>query len=807
MKMATTTVPVPELPVQVLRPEALNSIDQFWRASCYIAAAMIYLQDNALLHEPLQPEHIKERLLGHWGSSPGLAFIYTHLNRVITEQSLDTLLVTGPGHGAPGILAPMFLEGSYGRVVPDCPTTPKGLLELFRRFSFPGGIGSHCTPEMPGSIHEGGELGYSLSHAVGAAFDNPNLLVACVIGDGEAETGPLAASWQGSRFLHPTRDGFVLPILHLNGYKISTPTLLARLPKEELRALMFGNGWDAIFVEGSEPLDMHQQMAAALDECVRRHRDIRAAASHGPIHHASLPMIVLRSPKGWTGPAELDGHRIEGSWRSHQVPISNPRTNPVHLEALEKWLRSYRPEELFDTAGNIHERYFRLVPPVSRRIALSKHGNGGLLRQPLNSSKLENFAIEVGQPGTSLAGNTTPFGEYLAATLANNPHTFRFFSPDETLSNRLGAVFTSGKRMWLESQLASDLDAGELSADGRVMELLSEHTLEGWLEGYLLTGRHGVFATYEAFANVVTSMINQHCKWLEASTEIPWRADVSSLNLLITSTVWRQDHNGFTHQDPGLVDVIANKSPAVTRVLFPPDANTLLVCMEECLDSTNRVNLVIVDKQMHLQYTSLNEARMLVEKGLDVWSWASNDHDRMPDVVMACCGDVATKETLAATALLRAAVSDIAVRVVNVIDLFGLATYRERPTAVSNFEFASLFTEDRPVIFNFHGYPWVVHRLIYRRPNHDNFHVHGYREHGSITTPLQLAIQNQADRFSLAIAALDRVDRLRHSSSHIRKHFSDLQFRALQYANTHGVDEPETADWVWPSELAVGGAS
>jgi xylulose-5-phosphate/fructose-6-phosphate phosphoketolase len=798
--MTTTTnlEQPPQVPAQVLRPEDLDSLDQFWRASCYIAAAMIYLSDNALLHDPLRPEHLKERLLGHWGSSPGLAFIYTHLNRMITEQSLDTLLVTGPGHGAPGVLAPMFLEGSYGRLVPDCPTTPQGLLELFRRFSFPGGIGSHCTPEMPGSLHEGGELGYSLSHAVGAAFDNPNLMVTCIIGDGEAETAPLAASWQGSRFLHPVRDGFVLPILHLNGYKISTPTLLARLPHTELTALLQGNGWDPLFVEGSEPTDMHQRMAAALDECVRRHRDIRAAAQHGTIHHTPLPMIVLRSPKGWTGPAELDGHRIEGSWRSHQVPITSPRTNPVHLAALEKWLRSYKPQDLFDQSGNIHQRYFRLVPPVSRRIALSKHGNGGLLRHPLTCPKLEQFAVDVAQPGSTLAGNTTPFGEYLGTTLANNPQTFRFFSPDETLSNRLGAVFAAGKRMWLESQLASDSDGGELSPDGRVMELLSEHTLEGWLEGYVLSGRHGLFATYEAFANVITSMINQHCKWLESAVVVPWRADVSSLNLLITSTVWRQDHNGFTHQDPGLVDVIANKSPSVTRVLFPPDANTLLVVMEECLQSTNRVNLVVADKQMHLQYTSLEEARLLVEKGLDVWSWASNDQGRAPDVVMACCGDVATKETLAATALLREAIPDIAVRVVNVIDLFGLATYRERPTAVSNFEFASLFTDDRPVIFNFHGYPWVVHRLIYRRPNHDNFHVHGYREHGSITTPLQLAIQNKADRFSLAIAALDRIDRFRHSSSHIRKLFADLQFRALQYANLHGVDDPETADWTWP---------
>jgi xylulose-5-phosphate/fructose-6-phosphate phosphoketolase len=781
-----------------LRPLDLESIDRFWRASCYVAGAMIYLRDNPLLLEPLRPEHVKERLLGHWGSSPGLAFIYAHLNRLISQESIETLLVTGPGHGAPGVLAPMFLEGSYGRLVTDCPATPKGLLELFRRFSFPGGIGSHCTQEMPGSVHEGGELGYSLSHAVGAAFDNPNLLVPCVIGDGEAETAPLAGSWQGSRFLHPIRDGFVLPILHLNGYKISTPTLLARITPSELSALMRGNGWEALFVEGSDPYDMHQQMAAALDTCILRHREIRASALEGEVRHTALPMIVLRSPKGWTGPTEVDGHRVEGSWRSHQLPIANPRTDPAHLAALEQWLRSYQPGELFDSWGNIHERYLSVVPPLSHRIALSRHGNGGLLRHSLNLPLLSNFAVEVIKPGTSTTGNTTPFGEYLATMMTLNHQNFRFFSPDETMSNRLGAVLDgTGKRLWLEPQLTGDADGGELSPDGRVMELLSEHTLEGWLEGYVLTGRHGLFATYEAFANVIASMISQHCKWLESAALVPWRADVSSLNILATSTVWRQDHNGFTHQDPGLVDVIANKSPAVTRALFPSDANSLLVCMEECFRSTNRVNLVVADKQAHLQYSTLEEARLLVEKGLDVWSWASNDHGRIADVVMASCGDVATREMLAATALLREAVGDIAIRVVNVVDLFSLATANERPTAISNQEFQSLFTENRPVIFNFHGYPWVIHRLIYRRPNHDNFHVHGYREHGSITTPLQLAIQNKADRFSLAIAALDRIDRLRFSSAHIRKHFVDLQLRTLQYANLHGVDDPETADWTW----------
>lgn len=787
-------------PAAVLDADTAARIDAFWRACNYLAAGMIYLRDNPLLEEPLRPEHIKQRLLGHWGASPALSFTWVHLNHLIVKYDLDAIFLAGPGHGAPGVLAPVYLEGTYAEVYPECGEDREGMRELFRSFSFPGGIGSHCTPEMPGSIHEGGELGYSLSHAFGAAFDNPELLVTVVVGDGEAETGPLATAWHGNKFLNPVRDGAVLPVLNLNGYKISNPTVLARISHAELEALLRGYGWAPHFVEGDDPAAMHQAMAAAMEASVQEIRRIQAGArASGVAARARWPMIVLRSPKGWTGPKTVDGHRIEGTWRAHQVPLPAVRENPEHLRQLEAWLRSYRPEELFDADGRLVAPLRGLAPRGTRRMGANPHANGGLLRRALRLPDFRDYAVAVPEPGSASAGNTRALGCLLRDTLRANPANFRVFGPDETSSNKLDAVYEASRKTWLAEMLPEDVDGGELAADGRVMEYLSEHTLEGWLEGYLLSGRHGFLSTYEAFAHVIDSMFNQHAKWLATAAGIPWRAPVSSLNLLITSTVWRQDHNGFTHQDPGFLDVVVTKSPEVTRIYLPPDANSLLAISDRCLRSTDRVNVIVCDKQVHLQYLDMEAAIRHCAKGIGIWDWASNDQGDEPDVVLAGCGDTATREALAAVALLRAHFPALRMRFVNVVDLYTLTPETEHPHGLPASEFDSLFTVDKPIIFNFHGYPWLIHRLAYRRTNHANLHVRGYKERGNINTPLELAIANEVDRFSLAIDVINRVPELRVAGAHAKQALRDRQFDCRAYAHEHGIDPPEIRDWSWPA--------
>jgi xylulose-5-phosphate/fructose-6-phosphate phosphoketolase len=784
-----------------LAPEEVRQLDAFWRACNYLAAGMIYLRDNPLLREPLRPEHVKNRLLGHWGASPALSFVYTHLNRVIRARNLDVLFLAGPGHGAPGVLGPVYLEGTYSEVYPDASLDAHGLRHFFRQFSFPGGIGSHCTPETPGSIHEGGELGYVLSHACGAAFDNPDLIAAAVVGDGEAETGPLATSWHVNKFLNPIRDGAVLPVLSLNGYKIDNPTLLARIPSDELTSLLRGCGWTPFLVEGSDPDSMHQAMAATLDRCVEAIRGAQAEARRtGIADRPRWPMIVLRAPKGWTAPPELDGHPLEGSWRAHQVPIPRVKEDPERLALLERWLRSYRPEELFDAAGAPVAAVREAAPRGSRRMGASPHANGGLLKKALRLPDFRTYAVAVDAPGGSQAENTRPLGAFLRDVMRRNSETFRVFGPDETTSNRLGAVYEASKKLWLAATFPEDADGGQLAPDGRVIELLSEHTLEGMLEGYLLTGRHGFFSTYEAFVHIVDSMFNQHAKWLSICNQLSWREEIASLNLLITSTVWRQDHNGFTHQDPGFLDVVLNKSPEVTRIYLPPDANCLLSVADHCLRSENYVNVIVSDKQLHLQYLPMDTAIAHCTKGLGIWDWASSDEGEEPDVVMACAGDVATLEALAATALLREAFPDLKLRFVNVVDLFKLQPPSEHPHGLPDRDFDSIFTVDAPIIFNFHGYPWLVHRLAYRRTNHENLHVRGYKEKGSINTPLELAMDNEIDRFSLAIDVIDRVPRLRGRGAHAKERFRNRQLACRAHAHEHGVDPPEIVGWRWPAE-------
>ncbi len=779
--------------------QTLVAMDGYWRACNYLAAGMIYLRDNPLLRQPLKPEHIKKRLLGHWGASPGLSFIYVHTNRLIREQDINALFIAGPGHGAPGVLAPVYLEGTFSEVYPDRSEDEEGLRTLFRQFSFPGGFGSHCTPELPGSIHEGGELGYSLSHAFGAAFDNPDLLVVTVVGDGEAETGPLATAWHSNKFLNPARDGAVLPVLHLNGYKINNPTVLARIPEEELHSLLRGYGWEPIMVSGSEPMDMHRQMAQAMDYCMSRIRTIQQQAREAETVTRPLwPMIVLRSPKGWTGPKEVDGHKIEGSWRSHQVPLKNARDNEGHLRALEAWLKSYRPEELFDQQGRLIPALRALSPQGTRRMGANPHANGGLLRRDLRMPDFRQFAVPVEKPAGDKAMNTRPLGEMLRDIMRLNKDNFRLFGPDETTSNKLDAVYEETGKFWLDNPLPEDADGGELSAEGRVMEILSEHTLEGWLEGYVLTGRHGFFATYEAFAHVIDSMYNQHAKWLAICEDLPWRAPIASINLLITSTVWRQDHNGFTHQDPGFIDIVVNKNPAITRVYLPPDANCLLSTADHCLRSHNDVNVIVCDKQSHLQYLDMEAAIRHCTKGIGIWDWASNDQGSTPDVIMASCGDIATQEALAATALLREHFPNLKIRFVNVVDLFRMSPSDEHPHGLSHADFDTLFTRDKPVIFNFHGYPWLIHRLAYRRTNHRNLHVRGYKERGSINTPLELAMENGVDRFSLAIDAINRVPQLSATGAHVKEKLRDEQIDCRRYAHEHGIDKPEIQQWLWP---------
>ncbi|WP_434222882.1 phosphoketolase [Limnospira platensis CENA597] len=790
-----------------LSDEEIRKIHAYWRACNYLCVGMIYLRDNPLLKEPLKPEHIKYRLLGHWGSSPGLSFIYIHLNRLIKKYDLNMIYIAGPGHGAPGVLGPVYLEGTYSEVYPDKSQDAEGMGKFFKQFSFPGGIGSHCTPETPGSIHEGGELGYSLSHAYGTVFDHPELITAAVVGDGEAETGPLATAWHSNKFINPIRDGAVLPILHLNGYKIANPTILSRIPNEELKNLFRGYGYTPYLVECSQLEDYasaHQKMATTLEHCINEIRDIQQQArSSGNATRPQWPMIILRSPKGWTGPKEVDGRKVEGFWRAHQVPMSNVIGNPHHMKILEDWMRSYQPEELFDENGTLIPELQELAPTGIRRMSANPFANGGILRRDLNMPDFRKYAVEVPKPGQSEAENTRPLGNFLRDVMAKNMTNFRMFGPDETASNRLNAVYEVSKKTWMGEFLEEDLDGSELATDGRVMEMLSEHTLQGWLEGYLLTGCHGFFHTYEAFAHVVDSMFNQHAKWLEVcKKEVPWRSPIASLNILLSSTVWRQDHNGFSHQDPGYVDLVTNKSPDVVRVYFPPDANCLLSCANHCLQSKDYVNVIVADKQKHLQFLNMDDAIKHCTKGIGIWEWASNDDcgkdPDIPDVVMASCGDVATRESLAATAILRSEFPELKIRFINVVDLFKLQPNTEHPHGLSDWDFDSLFTTDKPIIFNFHGYPWLIHKLAYRRTNHPNLHVRGYKEKGNINTPLELAIENQVDRFNLVIDVIDRVPQLRSAAAYVRERMRNAIIENVAYAYEHGQDQEEISNWKWP---------
>jgi xylulose-5-phosphate/fructose-6-phosphate phosphoketolase len=784
-----------------LTSDEAKNIDAYWRACNYLSAAMIYLRANPLLREPLKPEHIKRRLLGHWGSDPGQSLIWVHLNRLIKKYDLNVMYVSGPGHGAPATLANCYLEGHYSEIYPDKSYDEAGMLKFFRQFSFPGGIGSHCTPETPGSIHEGGELGYSISHAYGAAFDNPDLIVAVAVGDGEAETGPLATSWHSNKFLNPIRDGAVLPILHLNGYKIANPTLLARIPHEELESLLIGYGHKPYFVEGSDPKLMHQAFATALEQSVL---DIRAIQEHarstGDTSRPRWPMIVLRSPKGWTGPKEVDGHKVEDFWRAHQVPVLDPVTNEKSLKLVESWLRSYRPEELFDKKGTLIPQLQALAPKGTRRISANPHANGGLLRKELEMPDFRDFAVEVKSPAAKYLSPTDVLGHFLAEVMRRNMKSFRVFGPDETASNRLTAIYEASKKTWLAEYKPEDSDGGELDPTGRVMEMLSEHTLEGWFEGYVLTGRHGFFSTYEAFVHIIDSMFNQHAKWLEKSKkELDWRAPIPSINLLITSLVWRQDHNGFTHQDPGFLDVVTNKSADAVRIYLPPDANCLLSVADHCLRSRDYVNVIVADKQDHLQYLTMEQAVTHCTKGIGIWDWASTDDGQEPDVVLACAGDIATMEAVAAVEILKQHFKDLKIRFVNVVDLFRLMPTSEHPHGLSDRDFDSLFTTDKPVIFNFHSYSSLIHKLSYRRTNHDNIHVRGYKEKGSINTPLELAILNQVDRFNLCIDVIDRVPRLRTVGAHVKEWLKEQIIASVDYAHTEGIDREEIRNWKWKS--------
>jgi xylulose-5-phosphate/fructose-6-phosphate phosphoketolase len=796
---ATATPSTATLPAGPLRPDELEKMNAYWRACNYLSAGMIYLRDNPLLRSPLKPEHIKQRLLGHWGSDPGQSFLWVHLNRVIKKLDLNMIYIAGPGHGAPATLSNCYLEGVYSEVYPDKSQDEEGLRKFLKQFSFPGGIGSHCTPETPGSIHEGGELGYSLSHGYGAAFDNPDLIVTVCVGDGEAETGPLATSWHANKFLNPIRDGAVLPVLHLNGYKIANPTILARITREELDALFRGYGYTPYVVEGDEPYAMHQKMAATLEQCVEEIRRIQNDARvSGKATRARWPMIVLATPKGWTGPKEVDGHKVEDFYRAHQVPIPDVLDNSADLKLLEQWLRSYKPEELFDEKGRLVPELRALAPEGTRRLTANPHANGGLLRKPLDMPNFCDYAVKIKKPGTTEAFPTEVLAQFLKDVMRRNMTNFRVFGPDETASNRLQAIYEASKKTWLAAYKPEDADGCQLAVDGRVMEMLSEHTLEGWLEGYLLTGRHGFFSSYEAFIHVIDSMFNQHAKWLESSKkEIAWRAPVSSLNLLVTSLVWRQDHNGFTHQDPGFLDVVTNKSASVARIYLPPDANCLLSVADHCLRSVDYVNVIVADKQLHLQYLDMDAAIDHCTKGISIWDWASTDAGTEPDVVMACAGDIPTQESLAAVAILREKLPDLKIRFVNVVDLYRLQPDTEHPHGLSDRDFDSLFTKDKPVIFNFHAYPSLVHKLAYRRTNHANMHVRGYKERGNINTPLELAILNQVDRFDLAIDVIDRVPRLQSVGAHAKEWLKSQIIEHISYAHENGIDPPAIRNWKW----------
>jgi xylulose-5-phosphate/fructose-6-phosphate phosphoketolase len=784
-----------------LNSDELRKIDAYWRATLYLCVGMIYLRDNPLLRKPLAMGHIKNRLLGHWGSDPGQTLAWVHLNRLIKKHDLNMVFVSGPGHGAPAVLANTYLEGTYSEVYPDKSEDEEGMRRFFKQFSFPGGIGSHCTPETPGSFHEGGELGYSLSHAYGAAFDNPNLIVAAMIGDGEAETGPLATAWHSNKFLNPVRDGAVLPILHLNGYKIANPTILGRMSHKQLESLFIGYGYRPYFVEGSNPFLMHQVMARTLETVFA---DITAiqdrARSRGISELPEWPMIILRSPKGWTGPKEVDGHKVEDFWRAHQVPF-DVHENASHLALLEEWMKSYRPEELFDENGRLIPELKELAPGGHRRMSANPLTNGGRVRKDLRLPDFRSYAVKVVEPGTARVENTRPLGDFLRDTLIQNRTNFRFFCPDETSSNRLDAVYQASAKVWLEEIKPEDADGSHLAREGQVMEMLSEHTLEGWLEGYLLTGRHGFFASYEAFVHVIDSMFNQHAKWLEKCREVSWRAPLPSLNLLITSTVWRQDHNGFSHQDPGFLDLVTNKSANVTRIYLPPDVNCLLSVVDHSLRSTNYVNVIVSDKQPHLQYLSIEEAVQHCAKGIGIWEWASNDQGSEPDVVIAAAGDIPTMEALAAIALLRPRFPDLKIRFINVLDLYKLQPPSEHKHGLTDRDFDGLFTTDKPIIFNFHGYPWLIHKLAYRRNGHKNLHVRGYKEQGNIDTPLALAMKNQIDRFNLAIDVIDRVPKLNIVGAHVKEWLKDQIIENFNYAYEQGTDRPEYTAWTWPFEI------
>src|SRR5579875_1072270 len=788
MAGATSSRASPDAP---LGAAELGQLHAWWRAANYLSAGQIYLLANALLREPLAPEHIKPRLLGHWGTTPGLSFIYAHLTRLIKRDRFAAIFVTGPGHGGPALVSCAYLEGTYSERYPHIGLDEQGLERLMRQFSFPGGIPSHVAPETPGSIHEGGELGYSLAHAYGAAFDNPELLVLCVVGDGEAETGPLAASWHSNKFLNPARDGAVLPVLHLNGYKIAAPTVLARIPPAELRSLLEGYGYAPRLLSGSDPARMHQEMAASMEWALREIRSIQARARGGRRERPRWPLIVLSTPKGWTGPKESHGLPIEGSFRAHQVPLADPRSDPEDLAALEAWLRSYKPEELFDQAGSPRAEIRDFAPDGDLRMSASPHANGGLLLRDLDLPDPRSYAVAVRKPGSTTSEATRVLGSYLRDVLAGNRDRFRVMGPDETESNRLGALFEASGRTWEAERRPGD---SHLAADGRVMEVLSEHLCQGWLEGYLLTGRHGLFNCYEAFVHIVDSMFNQHAKWLKVCAEIPWRVGIASLNYLLSSHVWRQDHNGFSHQDPGFIDHVVNKKASVVRVYLPPDANCLLAVADHCLRSRNRVNVIIAGKQPALDYLDLEAAQAHCARRIGVWAWACSDQGSEPDVVLACAGDVPTLETLAAGAILRRELPELRVRVVNVVDLMRLQPPGEHPHGLSDLEFDELFTASRPVIFAYHGYPWLIHRLTYRRTNHDNIHVRGYKEEGTTTTPFDMVMLNDLDRFHLVMDVIDRVPGLAQRALHIRERMADQRLRARSYTREHGCDPPEIVD-------------
>jgi len=779
----------------VLSAEEAALMDKWWRAANYLSVGQVYLLANPLLREPLRKEHVKPRLLGHWGTTPGLNFIYVHLNRIIRKLDANVLYIAGPGHGAPGVVANTWLEGTYSEIYPDVSRDEGGMCRLFRQFSFPGGIPSHAAPETPGSIHEGGELGYSLAHAFGAVFDNPDLIAACVIGDGEAETGPLATSWHGNKFLNPASDGAVLPILHLNGYKIANPTVLARIGSSELKALLTGYGYRPILVEGEEPQDMHCKMAAALDDAFADIRSIQQEARDGGKTERPIwPMVVLRSPKGWTGPKTVDGQKAEGFWRSHQVPFTMEK--PEHLGLLEEWLRSYRPQELFDEIGRLSPEIAELAPQGARRMSANPHANGGALMRPLRLPDFRDYAVAVAKPGGGDAESTRIAGAFLRDVMRRNAESrnFRVFGPDETASNRLQDIFEATDRTWNAETLPYD---DHLAPDGRVMEILSEHTCQGWLEGYLLTGRHGFFSCYEAFIHIVDSMFNQHAKWLKTSKEVAWRRPIASLNYLLTSHVWRQDHNGFSHQDPGFVDHVVNKKADIVRVYFPPDANTLLYVTDHCLRSWNRVNVIVAGKQPQPQWLDMDQAIKHCTAGIGIWEWASNDKGSEPDVVMACCGDIPTLETLAAVDLVRRLMPELKVRVVNIVDLMTLQPKTEHPHGLSDPDFDALFTKDKPVIFAYHGYPWLIHRLAYKRTNHENIHVRGFKEEGSTTTPFDMVVRNDLDRFHLVGDVIDRVPKVGAAGGYVKQTIRDWLIEHKQFITAHGIDMPMVRGWRW----------